>query len=160
MKWHHFLYVDTTLPFGLRSAPLIFSAVAYALQWVMQREGVSWLAHYIDYFVRVGASGSAECTRNAAIMHDVCERLGMPTEPSKDEGPAIVLSFLGLELDIVALEVRLLEEKMRRLKVVLGSWRGRKACRKRELLSLIGSLTHAWRAAKPGKSYIRHLIDL
>ena len=112
----------------------------------MQREGVSWLAHYIDDFITVGAPGSAECARNAVIMHGVCERLGMPTEPSKDEGPATVLSFLGLELDTMALEVRLPEEKMRRLKVVLGSWRGRKACRKQELLSLIGSLTHACRA--------------
>jgi len=28
MKWREFLYVDTTLPFGLRSAPKIFNAVA------------------------------------------------------------------------------------------------------------------------------------
>ena len=126
----------------------------------MQREGVSWLAHYIDDFITVGAPGSAECARNAAIMHDVCERLGTPTEPSKDEGPATVLSFLGLELETMALEVRLPEEKMRQLKVLLGSWRGRKACRKRELLSLIGSLTHACRAVKPGRSYVRRLIDL
>ena len=39
----------------------------------------------------------------------------MPTEPSKDKGPVTVLSFLGLELDTVALEVRLPEEKMRLL---------------------------------------------
>ena len=67
----------------------------------------------------------------------------MPTELDKDNGPATVLLFLCLELDTVALEVQLLEEKIRRLRAVLGSWRGRKAYKKRELLSLIESLAHA-----------------
>ena len=35
MRWRGNLYVDTTLPFGLRSAPKVFSAVADALLWVM-----------------------------------------------------------------------------------------------------------------------------
>ena len=33
MMWRDKLYVDTTLPFGLRSAPKILNAVADALQW-------------------------------------------------------------------------------------------------------------------------------
>ena len=32
MKWQGKLYVDTTLPFGLRSAPKIFNAIADAAQ--------------------------------------------------------------------------------------------------------------------------------
>ena len=31
----------------------------------------------------------------------------MPVEPEKDEGPASTISFLGLELDSMAMEVRL-----------------------------------------------------
>lgn len=34
-------YVDGVLPFGLWSAPKIFTAVADALQWVMVDKGVS-----------------------------------------------------------------------------------------------------------------------
>ena len=67
------LYIDTTLPIGLRSAPLIFSQWRDAFQWVIERDGVSWLAHYIDDLVTVGAPGSAECARNAATTHDVFE---------------------------------------------------------------------------------------
>ncbi len=59
---------------------------------------------------------------------------------------------LGLELDTIALEVRLPQEKLASLRTVLKSWRGRKACRKRELLSLIGSMSHAARAVRPGRS--------
>ena len=84
----------------------------------------------------------------------------MPIEPEKDEGPATTISFLGLELDSVAGEIRLPQEKLQKLRTMLGRWWGRKVCKKRELLSLIGSLTHAGRAVRPGRSYLRRLIDL
>ena len=64
-------------------------------------------------------------------------------EPEKDEGPATTLPFLGIELDSIALEFQLPLDKLQRLKEVLGSWRDRHSCKKRELLSLIGLLSHA-----------------
>lgn len=39
---------ELVLPFGLRSAPLLFTAVEDALQWAMQQRGTSWVDHYID----------------------------------------------------------------------------------------------------------------
>ena len=39
MKWRDKLYIDTALPFGLRSAPKIFNAVADALQWIIKSRG-------------------------------------------------------------------------------------------------------------------------
>ena len=56
--------------------------------------------------------------------------LQMPIEPDKDEGPATTISFLGLELDTMAMEVWLPAEKLKRLKALIASWRGRKACKK------------------------------
>ena len=43
---------------------------------------------------------------------------------------------------------------------LLLAWRGRKVCRKRELLALIGSLSHACKAVRAGWSFLRRLIDL
>ena len=37
MRWNNKIYVDKCLPFGLRSAPIIFSAVADTLQWIIQQ---------------------------------------------------------------------------------------------------------------------------
>lgn len=76
-------YADATLPFGLRSAPLIYSAIADALQWIMERTGVQWVAHYIDDFITIGAPDSLECQENAVIMHSACDRVGFPVEPEK-----------------------------------------------------------------------------
>ena len=37
MKWEGALFVDTCLPFGLRSAPKIFTAIADAVEWIVRR---------------------------------------------------------------------------------------------------------------------------
>ncbi len=121
MRWEDKVYVDRTLPFGLRLAPLIFSALANALQWMMEQRGASWVRHYVDDFVTVGPPASLACGHNMEIMQETCERAGMPIEPDKNEGPAQVITFLGLELDTNHLEIRLPGEKLTRLRALLSA---------------------------------------
>ena len=73
---------------------------------------------------------NVRCEMNAAMMHAACERLGQPVEPEKDEGPATRLLFLGIELDSMALELRLPPEKLTHLQRELTMWKTRKACKK------------------------------
>ena len=51
MFWRWRYFVDATLPFGLLSAPLIFSALADALEWVVRQAGVRYIFHYVDDFI-------------------------------------------------------------------------------------------------------------
>ena len=93
-QWEDHTYVDTRLPFGLRSAPFIFSSVADALLWIIQKNGVTWGIHYLDDFLTIGSPQSQECHSNVHIMQSVCENAGLPIEPRKSEGPATSLVFL------------------------------------------------------------------
>ena len=58
MLWDEELDVDTALPFGLRSAPKIFTALADALEWVVRQTGVKVVLHYLDDFLLVGEPAS------------------------------------------------------------------------------------------------------
>lgn len=69
-------------------------------------------------------------------MHVVCEQLGLPVEPEKDEGPTMILTFLGTEVDSSAMVICVPVEKLGQLRRDLTRWRERRACTKRELLSL------------------------
>ena len=42
-----------------------------------------------------------------SCMLQVCEEAGAPVEEDKSEGPATTLPFLGIEVDMVAMELRL-----------------------------------------------------
>jgi hypothetical protein len=61
MRWEESLFVDTALPFGLRSAPKIFTAIADAVEWILKQAGVKFVIHYLDDFLLIGAPGSQEC---------------------------------------------------------------------------------------------------
>ena len=160
MNWDGKVYVDKTLPFGLRSAPLLFSAIADALLWIMKQRGVSYADHYIDDFITVGKPGSLECEQNLHLMLQTCRDTRTPVEPDKTVGPSSTLVFLGITIDSVAMEMRLSKDKLDRLREVLTQWWGKKACKKRDLLSIIGSLSHAAKVVKSGRSFLRRLIDL
>ena len=97
MSWQGQVYVDVdaTLPFGLRSAPLMFTALGYAVEWIAKARGVGWLCHYIDDFVAVRVPRSLECRATLAVLKETSRCLGMPLDPGKEEGPAQVLPFLG-----------------------------------------------------------------
>jgi len=108
----------------------------------------------------VGRRGTDECRRTMEVFKETCLRLGMPLDPNKEEGPSTVLTFLGIEIDSVKLEVRLPQEKLSELNNLLARWRGMKSCKRRDLESLVGSLNHACKAVRPGRSFKRRLQDL
>ncbi len=160
MEWEGSVFVDGALPFGLRSAPIVFTTVGDAIEWIAKRKGAMWLEHYLDDYVTVGSAGTSECASSLKAFKDSCERLGMPLDPGKEEGPAEVITFLGMELDSRNMVVKLPEDKLRGLRKKLGEWRGMKSCRKRDLLSILGHLDHACKAVRAGRSFTRRLRDL
>jgi len=77
MTWEGCLFVDRVLPFGLRSAPLLFSAIADALLYIMLNNGVSWVyITYLDDFFTCGAPDSPECLQNMQAMQKICREAG------------------------------------------------------------------------------------
>lgn len=99
MSWEGEVYIASVLPFGLRSAPKIFSAVADAVEWMGMHAGIMVLLHYLDDFLTMGRANSAECKENLDCLVNLCNRLGLPLKWEKLEGPAVVLVFLGILLD-------------------------------------------------------------
>ena len=160
MRWEGALYVDTTLPFGLRSAPKIFTGVADAVEWSAKREGVDSVLHYLDNYLVVGRPESDECAYFLSTLTSLCDRLGLPIALEKLEGPACVLTFLGIEIDTLNMQLRLPHAKLLELRALIRSWLGRKACSRRELQSLTGKLQHACKVVKPGRSFLRRMFEL
>lgn len=159
MQWENQIYIDTALPFGLRSAPKIFSAISDTLEWILLRHGMSSCLHYLDDFLTMGEATSGDCGRNLALMLRICEILGLPIAKHKVEGPTTELEFLGIIFDTVRMLMRLPLEKLERLKLLLAQWLEKKAAKKRALLSLIGELAHASKVVRPGRTFLRRMLD-
>ena len=160
MRWCNQLYIDTVLPFGLRSAPKIFNCIADALQWIGRKQGITYLEHFLDDFITSGAPSSEECKQNLSLLIWICDKLGLPLAIDKQEGPSTCLVYLGIEVDTENLELRLPLPKLLRLQSTLTHWANLKCSKKRNLESLVGQLHDASIVVRPGRTFIRRLIDL
>ena len=94
MRWQGSVCLDAALPFGLRSAPKIFSAVADALLWITFRNGITWGIHYLDDFLFCGTPDSNECARNLDVALYTCKVLGVPEATNKLEAPTTSLTYV------------------------------------------------------------------
>ena len=115
---------------------------------------------YLDDFLILGPPQSDLCRQHLQTSLGLCKRLGIPIATHKLEGPAPVLSFVGIKIDSVSGTLSQPAEKLARLKGLITAWRTRKCCKKRELLSLIGQLQHACRIVRTGHTFLRRMIDL
>ena len=106
----------------------------------------------------IGGPGLGRVCKNMQLMLQACDVAGAPVEESKSEGPTSSLTFLRIEIDSVALVLRLPANKLTQLQSFLKQWRGKKACTKRDLLSIIGSLSHACKVVRPGQIFLSHLL--
>ena len=144
------MYLDRALPFGLRSAPTIFSAVADALLWIVLNGGVCSSIHYLDDFLFFGRSDRMQCDRDLAVALNTCSEMGFLVAWHKLEGPSTRIQFLGLELDSDHGLIKLPAGKLCRIQSQVRRWLSRRSCTKRELPSLIGSFHHVATVVKPG----------
>ena len=88
ISWDGAVYMDRSLPFGLRSAPKLFTAVADAMTWALFSRGILYLLHYIDDFLFLGRPGSPEAARAKEVAIAVFRELGAPIAMHKTEGPS------------------------------------------------------------------------
>ncbi len=160
MTWNGQQYVDGALPFGLRSAPKLFTALADGLLWIMGCHGVRESIHYLDDFLICGPPGSSECGAALASSLSLCRNLGFRIANNKVDGPSTCIPFLGIIIDTEAGVLSLPADKLHRLQREISAWASRKKCCKRQLLSLIGQLSDACRVVRPGRTFLRRMIDL
>ena len=160
MTWQKNLYIDTALPFGLRLAPQIFTALADAIEWIARKNGVQFVIHYLDDFLLIGAPDSQQCSESMTALLRTLNHPGVPVAWDKLEGPTPRLTFLGFELDSITWEICLPREKLKELQDLVKGWLDRSSCKRRELESLVGRLAHASWVIKPGKTFMRRLFEL
>ena len=129
MRWREKIYIDSCLPFGLRSVPKLFNILADLLSWIASQRGVSCILHYLDDFLIIGPPYSPACKQNLSTFIQLRNSLGIPLASKKIEGPSTSLSFLDIQLDTARMKIKQPGDKLSRIKQMLAQWQ-----QKRQLL--------------------------
>lgn len=152
-------FMDTVLPFGLRSSPKLFDQFAEAVCFLARKRGCSIVEHYLDDYLTIGPRDSPVCRDNLDILHDACIDIGFQTNPDKRVAPTTKIEFLGIEIDSNTMELRISQERLRDIRSELESWMGKLRATKRQLLSIAGKLAFVSKVVRHGRSFIRHIYD-
>jgi hypothetical protein len=161
LKWDGKYYFELTLPFGLRSSGNRWEMFASALEWFFRHHlGIQLVIHYVDDFLFVVADFELAVRQRDAVIA-LCLHLKIPMAGHKTAGPVTCLVFLGIELDTVAMTACLPAKRLADMQHLLSTWdHTRRLVSVPELQSLIGKLQFACKVVRPGRTYLRRLIDM
>lgn len=162
LQWRNKIYFDLALTFGGRSSCSIWEVFATAIDWIIQDKCPSIrdrLLHYIDDFfgLTIGTKEAATLTLQQILA--ILALLGVPISAEKVEGPARILSFLGITIDLDANQIRLDETKLSATKALIKQWLNRTTCTLKELDSLAGSLYWTTKVVRGGRTFLRRIVD-
>ena len=151
-------FIDRALPFGLHSAPEVFTAVADFLAWVLFCEGIQYVIHYLDdflIFVPLGVNALLPCQ----IFESMFGFVNTPVAHHITEGQSTSLTFLDIHMDSIQSQLLLPREKVDRLQIILSQWVFKRCCTRKKL-SFLGHLSHAAMVIRPGRIFLRTLFSL
>lgn len=91
------------------------------------------------------------------MFKQVAQELGVPLAEDKSVGPTNNLVFVGLEIDTVAIMVRVPVYKRVELVSLLQKFIDRKSITLKQLQSMLGKLNFVTKAITPGRAFVRRI---
>ena len=124
--------------FPLDYAPprILFYCISVLLEWILKHNYcVDFLLNYLDDFHTLGPPNSPVCQNNLDMCVWLFEDWGNSLHLDKVEGPSTCLTVLGIELDSLAPQARLPQDKFDRIIALLDTWSSKQHCMRKELES-------------------------
>ena len=113
---------------------------------------------WMIFFILSGQNKNV-CNQNLKTFLKICNTLGVPIKEEKTVYAQTTMTFLGIELDTIAMEAILPLEKVIQIWNSLSEMRVRRKVTLRELQSLIGLLSCACCVDQSDRTFLRRLIN-
>lgn len=158
--WKGKYYFDRCLPMGCSSACRLFESFSDALLWVLEHKcGTINVVKVLDDFLFVAPSLET-CRASLNNFLSLCDFLKIPVASDKTVGPTRCLTFLGFELDTVAMQARLPHIKQSEYLDLVRQSVGKRTIKLVDLQRLLGKLNFASNVIRGGRPFLRRLFSL
>ncbi|KAM9955007.1 hypothetical protein ACTFIW_000837 [Dictyostelium discoideum] len=152
--WKGSHYRWKTMPFGLSTAPRIFTMLLRPVLRMLRDINVSVIA-YLDDLLIVGST-KEECLSNLKKTMDLLVKLGFKLNLEKSVlEPTQSITFLGLQIDSVSMKLLVPKEKKKSVIKEIRNFLRLDSCSPRKLAGLKGKLIALKDAVIPFRLYTR-----
>ena len=150
------LYEFACLPFGLSSAPRVFTKTMKPVVALLRQLGLRMIIYLDDLLIMAQSQDLLNC--HVSTVRNLLENLGFIISYLKSVLiPATQMEFLGFLIDSQTMTLALPRDKVRKVKKECQSVLNYPQVTVRELAKLIGHLTSTIQAVFPGPLHFRHL---
>ena len=152
-------FVDNRLCFGLRLGPKYFNYISNFVYDVLSNVYGLNVVNYLDDFITVAPS-MVECNVARDTIVNVLRFLGFHVAYEKLVSPSQIVTYLGIVIDSVRMELRLPDGKLRKLIDLLNYVESKNRVSKKDLECLGGLLSHCAHVVKGGKFFCKNVYKL
>ena len=155
-QWRNQSFTFQGLPFGLNTAPRVFTKLIKPIAAYLQKRGIR-IVVYLDDFLILGSS-IEESRANTLLTLDLLQWLGFTINWEKSIlDPTQSLTFLGLSINSVTMTLSLPEKKILNIQNKCQKILSNPTSSAREVASLIGTLEAARPAIWQAPLHYRYL---
>lgn len=157
--WKGTMWEFACLPFGLASAPRVFTKIMKPVIGMLRKMGVRLIVYLDDILIM--AESKQLATQHAQLVASTLENLGFVVNYEKSVlTPSLQMEFLGFLVDSKTLTLALPHEKVRKIQRECQKALTVPSLTLRKLASLIGLLNSSIQAVFPAPLHYRHLQNL
>jgi hypothetical protein len=155
-EWNNVLWKFVCLPFGLSSAPKVFTKILKPVYAWLRQQGVR-CAYYIDDSLNMNQTAEV-CGQNTDLICNTLTSLGFSINKKKSQFlPTQRIVFFGFLLDSVEFKVFLTEDKICKIIDKANILLNKNIVVIRDLASFIGLIINAFHAVLEAKMHYRCL---
>ena len=154
--WKETLYEFACLPFGLASAPRVFTKIMKPVIGLLRQLGIRIIVYLDDMLIMAQTQEMAKCHATTTI--NLLESLGFTVNYQKSVLiPSTTIEFLGFLVDSKTLTLSLPKEKIKKAKKACQSILDNPLPSIQQLSQLLGYLTSTIQAVFPAPIHFRYL---
>lgn len=160
-KFLRFIWQDTQweflcLPFGLASAPRLFTKILKPVVGLLRKQGIRLIIYLDDILLM--APTAEELTRHIKLTVSLLELLGFVINYTKSQlSPVQSIEFLGFPINSVTFQISLPKDKVKSIKRECSKVLANQSITVRELARLLGKLSASIQAVFPTPLHYRYL---
>lgn len=154
--WEKRVFEFQCVPFGLCSAPWLFTKIMRPIADHLRSEG--WMSVvYLDDWLLIG-NNFEQCKENVEVTSNLLTSLGFILNIKKSSlEPSTTCQFLGLIFDTALFKIYLPQAKKEKLLNLIDRYTSHRTCKIREFAKLLGTFASACWAVDYGWLYYKPL---
>ena len=155
-RWNNAYYMFTCLPFGLSSAPWLFTKTLRPIFSKFHEMGYQGFGYIDDSFII--SDSYDDCKQAVTVLSDLFTELGFRVNTDKSIlEPTKKLTFLGYVLNSEDMSMSPTEDKVHKVSKKIDNLLKKQSIKIREVASLCGSLNDLCKGSEYGLAHVKSL---